>query len=47
MHDVMRYISAVGAYIEASIFRDPTLLGAQELAISRSKLGEGSAFTPG
>ena len=39
----MRYIAAV----EASIFLDPTLVEAQEFAISRSKLGKGSAFLPG
>ena len=47
MLDIMRYIAAVGTYIEASIFLGPTLVGAQEVAISISKLGEGSTFLPG
>ena len=47
MLDVMRYISAVSAYIDDSIFLDSTLAGAPEFAIYRSKVGEGCAFPPG
>ena len=32
--DVLRYISAVGTYLEASMVLDPTFVGAHELAIS-------------
>ena len=42
--DVMKYIAAVGAYVEASIFLDPTFVGVKEFAISRSRLDEGSAM---
>ena len=40
MLDNMGHISAVGAYVEARNFLDPTLVGAQELALARSKLGD-------
>ena len=44
---MMRCIGIVGAYVEASIFINPTLVRAQEFAIFRYELGEGIAFPPG
>ena len=39
--DVMRYVATVRAYVETSIFIDPTLVGAQDFEIYRSKLLSG------
>ena len=43
----MKYIATVCAYVEGSIFLNPTPVRDQEFEISRSELGEGSAFPPG
>ena len=46
MASVLRYIAAVGAYVDASISLDPTLAWAQMSDVSRSKLGEVIPFPP-
>ena len=47
MLDVMRYVAAVGADVQASILLDPTPVRAQQIAIFRFNLGEGNAFPHG
>ena len=47
MLDVMWDIATIGADVEASILLDPTLVGANESAITSSMLGVRIAVIPG
>ena len=45
MFDATWFVATFGADVEASSILGPTLVPAQEFAISRYQLGKGSAFS--